>query len=82
MSIVNRKLKFVALAVLLSTATVAAAQSPSQVPTYGAVAVADSTAAQTPSRAQTFADQLQQYQNLSSIRSTQRPGSATGRRIR
>ena len=66
MSIVNRKLKFVALAVLLSTATVAAAQTPSRVPTFGAVAAADSTAAQTPSRAQTFADQLQQYQNLSS----------------
>ena len=46
MSIMNTKLKVVALAVLLGTATVAAAQ--------------------TPSRAQTFADQLQQYQNLSS----------------
>ena len=66
MSTMNTKLKVVALAVLLGTATVAAAQSPSQVPTFGAVAAADSTAAQTPSRAQTFADQLQQYQNLSS----------------
>ena len=46
MSIMSTKLKVVALAVLLGTATVAAAQ--------------------TPSRAQTFADQLQQYQNLSS----------------
>ena len=69
MSIMSTKLKVVALAVLLGTATVAAAQSPSQVPTYGAVAVADSTSAQTPSRAQTFADQLQQYQNLSSTAS-------------
>src|SRR5437870_1767436 len=66
MSIMKTKLKFVAVAVLLGTATVATAQTPSRAPTFGAVAAADSTAAQTPSRAQTFADQLQQYQNISS----------------
>jgi hypothetical protein len=47
MSAMSSKLKVVALAVLLGTATVAAAQSPSE--------------------AQTFASQLQQYQALSGI---------------
>ena len=51
MSIMNTKLKVVTLALLLGTATVAAAEP---------------LAAQTSSRAQAFADQLQQFQNLSS----------------
>jgi len=51
MSIMNTKLKVVTLALLLGTATVAAAETP---------------ATQASSRAQAFADQLQQFQNLSS----------------
>jgi hypothetical protein len=57
MSKMSRKLKVAAVAVLLGSATVAAAQTP----VFGAL-----SAANTSSRAQAFAAQEQQFQNLSS----------------
>jgi len=57
----NTTSKTIALAVLLGGATAAAAQTPSAIATFGA-----SLATPKPTRAQTFASQLQQFQTLSS----------------